>query len=357
MLMTYSPHDLPHLRQVVDPALSGLPTLQLRSTVDSALGEGTADAMETDLEGVFDGFGRALSSAAKSVGHFAQQQGPGLAQIGGGLLQGAMAGSAGGIPGIIAGAAAGGVGAGLSRYGSGTARQIGNTLTGVTRAVGQFTPMGQAGGALGSVVGGLGGMAAGRGGRAGGGGAMGQLAGMLGSPQTAGALAGLFGGGSAVGQLSAALGNPAIQQALAALRLGQLGRSAIPVGPRRQPVPTAAFPQLLGHLAQQAAAEAVGGADEAESLAFMADGAGGFAGDPANPVDRAAMLWDLLNAATAEHVVETIGFESAQNVGQEAYEDESEHADAEAADYYDQLDLAELAEMEYALETEPHHGW
>lgn len=356
MLMTYSPHDLPQLRQVVAPSLAGLPTPQLRATIDGVLGDGAAETIEGDLEGVFDGFGRALSGAARDVGRFVGRQAPGLAQIGGGILQGGMAGAAGGLPGIIAGAAAGGAGAGLSHYGTGTARQIGNTLTGATRMVGQFSPMGQAGGALGSIVGGLGGAAGGRrsGAAPAGGGAMGQLAGLLSNPQMAGALGGLFGGGGAASQLSAAIGNPAVQQALAALRLGQLGRPAIPVGPRQQPVPTAAFPQLLGHLAQQAAAEAIGdGAEgEAESLSFMADGAGGFVGDPASPLDRAAALWDMLNEATAEQVIDAVAFDAAETDAGDAWPD----ADADA-EYYDQLDLSDIAEIEYALETEPRHEW
>ncbi|WP_220495420.1 hypothetical protein [Paracoccus sp. MC1862] len=63
-----------------------------------------------------------------------------------------------------------------------------------------------------------------------GGGALGQIAGLLGSPQAASALGGLFGGGGAPGQLAAATRNPDVQKALAALRLGPLGRPTIPVG-------------------------------------------------------------------------------------------------------------------------------
>src|SRR5437764_114077 len=83
------------------------------------------------------------TSAARDVGHFAQQAAPVVAHIGAGALQGAMAGSAAGLPGIIAGAAVGGTGAGLSRYGSGTARQIGGALSGVTSMASQFSPAGR----------------------------------------------------------------------------------------------------------------------------------------------------------------------------------------------------------------------
>lgn len=369
MLMTYSPNDLPHLRQVVDPSLAGLPTLQLRSTIDTTFGEGTADTIDDDLEGFLSDWGRTISRGAQTVGRFVQREGPGLAQIGGGIVQGAMAGSAAGLPGIIAGAATGGVGAGLSRYGSGTARQIGNALTGITGMVGQFTPMGRAGGAVGGTIGSLGQGRAGitgalgsaLGGLTGSGGAGGksQLGGLLSSPQAAGLLSGLFGNGTAAGQLSAAMGNPAVQQALAALKLGQWGRSSIPVGPGRHPVPTAVFPQMLSHLALQAATEAYAGEGmkDAESLSFMSDGAGEFSGDPASPVDRAARLWDILNEGTAEQLLDTMGFESADGENLENDGAGDWRDDESDADYYDQLDLAELAEMEDALEIEPRHEW
>jgi hypothetical protein len=308
------------------------------------------------------------------------QAAPGIASIGGGVLKGAAAGSALGLPGIIAGAATGGVGAGLSTYGRGGARQVGQALSGVTRLAGGLTPMGQLGGAVGSAVGGLG--ARGRPGQrpaaghalgqlsgmlgsglsagGAGGGALGQVAGLLTSPQAASALAGLFGGGGASGQLSAALRNPDVRRALAALRLGPLGRPSIPVGAAGQAVPTAAFAQLLGHLSQRVAAEAEG-VDEAEAIGFMTDGEGGFLGDPGSAVDRAARLWDLMNEAMAERVIGA--FEAAHFTGEDPDADEY---GGDLDDWDDEVEWAEfldemsMADMDYAPDHAvigERHAW
>jgi hypothetical protein len=368
------PGAYPFLRQVVQPSLSGLPARELRARIDAALGEGAAESIEQDLEGAFDGIGRMFSSAARDIGKFAQKAAPAVAHVGGGVLQGAMAGSAAGLPGIIAGAAVGGAGAGLSRYGKGAARQVGGALSGVTSLAGQFTPMGQAGAALGSTLSGLGGAAASKGGkpartaspsagRTGGIPALGQIAGLLSSPQAAAAVGGLFGGRRAVNQFASTLQRPEVQQALAAMRLGPLGRSAIPVGSAQTPVPTGGFAQLLSHLVQRMATEAAEAAEadmegEAESAAleFMSDGTGGFVGDPALPSARAARLWDMLNEAQSERLIEVM-----ESVGRDEGDDrddaEADYADADEGygtddEYYDALDLADAEAIDYALSQE-----
>jgi hypothetical protein len=365
------PGAYPYLRQVVQPSLSGLPAHELRARIDATLGEGTAESIEQDLEGAFDGIGRMFSSAARDIGKFAQQAAPAVAHIGGGVLQGAMAGSAAGLPGIIAGAAVGGAGAGLSRYGKGAARQVGGALSGVTSLAGQFTPMGQAGAALGSTLSGLGGAAAGKGGRsvrtaspgtgaAGGIPALGQIAGLLTSPQAAAAVGGLFGGNRAANQFASTLQRPEVQQALAAMRLGPLGRSAIPVGSAQTPVPTGGFAQLLSHLVQQMATEAADieteGEAESAAIEFMSDGAGGFVGDPALPSSRAARLWGMLNEAQSERLVEAM-----DSVDHDEVDDsEADFADADEGygaddEYYDALDLADAEDIDYALSQEDLH--
>ena len=365
------PGAYPYLRQVVQPSLSGLPAHELRARIDGALGDGTAEAIEQDLEGAFDGIGRMFSSAARDIGRFAQKAAPVAAHIGGGVLQGAMAGSAAGLPGIIAGAAVGGAGAGLSRYGKGAARQVGGALSGVTSLAGQFTPMGQAGSALGSTLSGLGGLAGRRasttraeprGGaaRAGGLPGLGPVAGLLSSPQAAAAVGGLFGGSSAANQFASTLQRPEVQQALAAMRLGPLGRSAIPVGSAQTPVPTGGFAQLLSHLVQRMATEAADaeadGEAESAALEFMSDGAGGFVGDPALPGSRAARLWDMLNEAQSERLIEAI-----DSVGRDEGDDsdgaEADYADADDGyssddEYYDALDLADAEDIEFTLSQE-----
>ena len=139
---SFEPRSFDQLRQVVHPSLAALPGTQLRARIDGEYGEGTADLMESDLE-IFGGIGRAFSSAARDVGRFAQKAAPVVANIGGGVIQGAMAGSAAGLPGIIAGAAIGGTGAGLSRYGGGTARKIGGAMSGITSLAGQSSRWGK----------------------------------------------------------------------------------------------------------------------------------------------------------------------------------------------------------------------
>jgi hypothetical protein len=381
--MNYQPQFDPyvHLRQVVEPGLAMLPAMQLREHIDSSLGEGTADAVEGDLENIFGGIGRAISSAAHDVGHFAQHNAGGLAQIGGGIIQGAMAGSAAGLPGIIAGAAVGGTGAGLRTYGKGTARDVGNALGTVTNLAGQFSPLGRVGATIGPAVGNIGGALASGGGRGGaaaigqalpgivsgiagagggggaaGGGAGGMAGALFGAaPQIAGSLASLFGGSSAAGQLASAINRPEIQQALGAMRLGSMGRPSIPVGPANTPVPTGQFAQMLSQLLGQAAQEWSDAAGEGAELAevdFMRDGAGEFAGDPSNPSDRSARLWTMLNAAQGERFGEALAWETERADAEGNFESDTDSSDfGSDAAYWDSVDRAEADALNDQLDA------
>jgi hypothetical protein len=364
MRVTYYTDAIEHdpysqLRTVVAPQLVMLPPDQLRLSIDSQFGEGYADQIESDLGEFWGSIGRALSNTARDVGQAVQRAAPAIAHVAGGVVQGAMAGSSAGLPGIIAGAAVGGTGAGLSRYGQGSARDVGNALNTATQFASQLSPLGRVGGTLGQTVSGLGGLARGGpnaggqaasilmqgaggllgqigGGAAGGAGqqfagqggmpgrslpgrsapgnGIGQIAGLLGSPQIGGLLSGMFGGSGAAGQLASALQRPEIHQALAAQRLGPLGANTIATGINRNPVPAAAFAQLIAMLAQQAAQESVWTENaetaEAADFAFMGDGQGGFSGDPSLAEDRASHLWNLLNESQAERLVEAIAFET-----------------------------------------------
>jgi hypothetical protein len=185
-----------NLRQVIDPRLAALPDAAIRLHMEAAYGPDAAEQYEEYLEGVFGDIGKAFGSAARDVGKFAGKAAPAIATVGGGALQGAMAGSALGLPGIIAGAAVGGAGAGLSKYGKGTARNIGGALSGVTNIAGQFSPAGRVGAGLGSAISGLAG--SGKGGARGA--AVNALSGVLGG------LAGGAGGGGAAGAAVNALG-------------------------------------------------------------------------------------------------------------------------------------------------------
>src|SRR3984893_7337908 len=113
------------LRHVLAPQYAILPSGQIQALMDSTYGEGAAEAYDAYLEGFWNSVGKAFSSATRDVGRFAAKAAPVVANIGGGVVQGALSGAQYGLPGIIAGAAVGGVGKGLSSYGSGTARDIG----------------------------------------------------------------------------------------------------------------------------------------------------------------------------------------------------------------------------------------
>jgi hypothetical protein len=369
-----------NLRQVLAPEYASLPSEQLQAFMESSFGPESADQYEMYLEGIFGDIGKAFLSVASDVGHFAAKAAPVIATVGGGALQGALAGSSLGIPGIIAGAAAGGTGAALSKYGSGTARGIGGALSGLTGLAGQFSPLGRVGTTLGGVVSGLAGgggkgiagtAASALGGLLGGGPggsavqALGGLLGGGGSGGAAGALGALsrlFGGSSATGQLLSLLQRPETMQALAALNLGQAGRRSIPVGSAQTPMPVSAIAQVIGHLANESVAEIAALSDGSEGeLRYMTDEAGEFVGDPALDRDRAARVWELLNNAQAERLVKTVSsyretavsnrrsYNAARSAARE--EQESDYSEDQESDFYEAMDLPETEDL-FENETE-----
>jgi hypothetical protein len=356
----------PHLAEVLGPEYASLSSQELRTWMDAEYGEGSAEHYEAYLEGIFDDVGRAFKSAAKGVGKFAKSAAPVIAQVGGGVLKGAMSGAALGPIGMIGGAALGGAGAGLSKYGKGAAKGVGGLLQGVTGVAGQFSPLGRIGGAAGSIVSGL---ASGKGLKGVGGAALGALgnvipggsslgavAGMLGGGKAGsalGSLTSLFGGGKASTQLLSLLQRPETMQALAAMSMGKAGRRSIPVGSAQTPVPASAIANLVGQLANQAAAEAAEHADGAETqLHYMVGENGEFIGDPALDRDRAERVWELLNVAQAERVAEAIDIyvEAAESVNDErameAFDefDEAAYYDAVEASYFTGEDNEDLGE-------------
>jgi hypothetical protein len=333
--------DFPNLRVVVAPELAALPGPTLAAHINRLYGEGAAEGYEEYLEGIFDDIGKIVKQAA-----------PVIAKVGGGALQGALAGSALGLPGIIGGAVLGGAGAGLSTYGKGAAHDIGGVLSGVTNIAGQFTPAGRLGGALGSVVSGLaGGSAKGAAGSAVnalggllGGPAGGALGGLAGGGSALGALTSLFGGGNATGQLLSLLQRPETMQALAALNLGPAGRKTLPVGSAQTPVPVSAITNLIGALAHQASAEAAAIAGDGEGqLEYMIGESGDYIGDPALPRDRASAVWNALNNAQAERVISAMQQAPAATPRWRRPEAYGEWEPGEAASDYE-MDMVELAE-------------
>lgn len=293
------------LRRVLAPEYSTLPSLELAAIMERRFGAGSAEYYDEYVEGIFD-----------DVGRFFSRNAPGIARIGGGIAQGALAGSALGLPGIIAGAAAGGAGAGLSHYGRGPVRDVGQALSGVTNIAGQFSPAGQVGNMIGSGISGLAGgrgPSTPRGGSAILSGASTQTARLGSSGQSAARspvnpATTTFGGSGAAGQLLSLLQRPEVLQALSSMVLGSAGRGTVAVGSSQTPVPVGAIANLIGTLANQAAAEASIHSDGAErALEYMMDESGEFVGDPSLDRDRAARLWELLNAAQVNRVIAALG--------------------------------------------------
>jgi hypothetical protein len=145
-------------------------------------------------------------------------------------------------------------------------------------------------------------------------------------------------GSPAAAQLLQTIADPRLLQALMAMLMGQAGREKIPVG--NQLVPTGAFTNLLGVLANQAAAEynAVAPA-YGETPSYLQDYAGEAIGDPAVAEHRAELLLELLQEAPLKPY--TGG--SRRLVYSE---DEQELDERELDDqFYDAMDLAELNEI------------
>lgn len=312
----------PNLRAILAPEYALLPPSELEALMEGMFGPDAAERYEQDLEGFFSDVGGAISSVARNVGRVAAKAAPVVANIGGGVLKGAAIGSALGLPGIIGGAIAGGVGSGLSSYAKGPARDIGKILGTVTNVAGQLSPASRLGVGLVPAISGLAGRGDGRGAAGTAVNALGSLLGgnQRGSRSVLSAVSSLFGGSSAAGQLLSVLRRPETMQALAALGLGKLGRDKIPVGSTRTPIPVAGIANLIGQLASQTATEAAALSDGAESaLRYMMDETGEYVGDPASEQERAARVWELLNEAQAERLLNAVYQQSAETFNEAAY--------------------------------------
>jgi hypothetical protein len=158
------------------------------------------------------------------------------------------------------------------------------------------------------------------------------------------------GGAPAAGQLLQTLFRPETLQALISMLLGQAGRQNIPVGNTQ--VPVGAFTNLLGVLANQAAAEYNAGTNAASSNAYsypryMENYAGEAYGDPAIPEHRAEALLNLLRETDVE---QDEYYSSYRPAARYSYESEPEWDEAlydEAS--YDEMYGAEIyGEYEYS---------
>jgi hypothetical protein len=101
-------------------------------------------------------------------------------------------------------------------------------------------------------------------------------------------------GSKAAGQLVHVIQNPAFLASLLSLVMGSHGRTSVPVAGKE--VPVAAFMNLLGTLAGQAAqgAQTTSMSEEEEIPAYLTDADGTLLVDPVDPVQRANVLLRLL---------------------------------------------------------------
>jgi len=290
--------DYPELRELLTPELAELPGEQLEALIESAFG-GSAEDLESFWSGVKK-FGRAA----------------------GGVLQKALP-----VAATVAGTAFGGpVGAALGgAAGQALSGALGGALSGPGRGRGGRVLQGLAGGALS----GLGGIAGGAPGR--------------GLPGPLGAIAGIAGGGSpAAAQLARTITRPETLQALLSMAMGAAGRRQVPVA--GTPVPAGAFANLLGVLANQAAAEyhqTVAGESTGTPM-YLLDGAGEFVGDPADPASRAEVLMLRLAEADALEAAESDeAWDEADDESDELWELAELEAESDEYDEYDLVDAYE----------------
>src|SRR5690242_3280145 len=103
MPVRYEPPRYPNLSHVLAPEIAVRSNAEIRAVMEQWYGPGAAERYEEYFEGIFDDVGKAFSSAAKDVGQFAKKAAPVVANVGGGALQGALAGAALGPVGIIGG--------------------------------------------------------------------------------------------------------------------------------------------------------------------------------------------------------------------------------------------------------------
>jgi hypothetical protein len=136
----------------------------------------------------------------------------------------------------------------------------------------------------------------------------------------------------AAGQLLNALfSRPEVLDALKAMMLSPIGRPSVPVA--GTPVPVGAFTNLLGQLANQAQAEftTYAGPQPEAVPEYLMESTGDYRCDPADPAQRAEVLWELLQQSAEPD---------------EAVNDAGEEDESAIDDFYDAMELVGLAEDE-----------
>jgi hypothetical protein len=115
---------------------------------------------------------------------------------------------------------------------------------------------------------------------------------------------------------------------------------------------------LASQLADQISTEAAGWSTDVESdLSYMANQEGSYVGDPALDRDRAARVWNLLNDAQAERILEVlVSSESPAPESTEASWDYAAEMESQDQEFYDMLDMAETFALSDGGESSAEYG-
>jgi hypothetical protein len=286
------------LRPALSPRLREASPVQIRTEL-------AAEGIDADAAEDFLG---SLSHAASAIGSAVAPRLPGILQ---GAMQGASTGMAAGPYGALIGALGGAVAGGLSSPSSASHPAS--------------SPAPSAGGGLGAAAG---------------------------SPSAISALLGAAGGsagagGGAIGSLLGLLTQPQVTQGLMSMLMGNAGSRTVPVA--GQQVPAGAIANMIGHFANQAAAEweDAYGVPEAETFPGLSESADG--AERAATLAQAIAIEGLFRSASGP-IRAGEGDASIQpGVGAEADYGESEYGSeaSDEADWgeadYGEADSGELA--------------
>jgi hypothetical protein len=288
--MTAQQSNFPLLISSLAPEYAEASYDQLVGIVEAVYGLGSSPE---SVEGLFGDIGRGLSSAARSVGNFAQQAAPVVARALPNMIQGATTGASMGGPwGALIGGLAGGASGIMQQSNNPNVRDVGNVMHSVGGMVGSLRGGGLGGGgnALGAIASGGQGNAPGAanilgslfGNRSGGSGGSSALMGQT-PASTGGAANGLMG----------MLTRPETLQALLSAGMGAFGNRNLQIG--GQQVPVHSILSTLSSLAGRAASEAAEFAESAEATpAFAQNSAEALGINPESAEGRTDALLTLL---------------------------------------------------------------
>lgn len=278
--------SFPELRKCLAPEYRHLPTEYIEQIIEQSFGEGVSPE---DVESFFSDLGSFASKAAKTVGKALPAVLPVAGTVVGTAFGGPLGGALGGALGSVAGSAVGSAVQGKKVLPA-LKKSIRPALGGVAQA---------AGGAIQRAI-----------------------------PGAA---------GGAASQLLNILAQPKVMQGLQSMAVGQLGNQAIPIAGTQ--VPVGAIANLIGSLANQAAAEQQAFYYETEAIpAYLLNSEGYPIVDPAVPEQRAAALLNLLQQENYQ--------QAALSVRQPKRSLSRHRLQENYDEYYDYLELASLEDFE-----------